>query len=229
VPGVPRNTRKVSETTIRRVDELLARTYGRKRRQAGAPLDGLIRAILSQNTTDVNSHAAFASLKHRFPTWDEALGAGPQDIADTIKHGGLAPTKSRRIHQLLGHLEEERGELSLDHLCDLPLQQAQEYLLSLHGVGPKTAAIVLLFHCGMPLFPVDTHVFRVTSRLGWLPGKATPEKAHSMLGKLVPQDCYLQLHLNLIQHGRETCHPRNPECPPCPINKHCRAYRTAQV
>lgn len=224
-----RETRKVPRRTLRRADELLVRTYGQKRRKAGDPLDALIRTILSQNTTDLNSHAAFASLKQRFPTWEEALAADPDDIADAIRHGGLAEIKSARIQEILAQITRERGKLSLDFVCDLPVEEAEEYLLSFKGVGPKTAAIVLLFDCGMPLFPVDTHVFRVTSRLGWLPEGATPEKAHELLRELVPEELHFQLHLNLVQHGRETCHPRSPDCASCPLKRLCRAYRAGQV
>lgn len=226
---MPRETRKVPRRTLRRADELLVRTYGPKRREAGDPLDGLIRTILSQNTTDLNSHAAFASLKQRFPTWEEALAADPDDIADAIRHGGLAEIKSARIQEILAQIRRERGELSLDFICDLPVEEAEEYLLSFKGVGPKTAAIVLLFDCGMPLFPVDTHVFRVTSRLGWLPERATPEKAHELLRELVPEELHFQLHLNLVQHGRETCHARNPDCASCPLKRHCRAHKSGEV
>lgn len=223
-----RKASKVLPRTIRRVDQLLAGAYGERRRRPADALDGLVRTILSQNTTDVNSHAAFASLKRRFPTWEQALAADPGDIADAIRHGGLAPTKSRRIHDILAQLREERGRLSLDHLCDMALAEAQESLLGLKGVGPKTAAIVLLFDCGMPLFPVDTHVFRVASRLGWLPDRSTPEKAHELLTELVPEDLHFRLHLNLVQHGRETCHPRKPDCPSCPLKRLCRAYKTSE-
>jgi endonuclease-3 len=205
------------------------RTYGPKRREADDPLDGLIRTILSQNTTDLNSHAAFASLKQRFPTWEEALAADPDDIADAIRHGGLAEIKSARIQEILAQIRRERGKLSLDFVCDLPVEEAKEHLLSFKGVGPKTAAIVLLFDCGMPLFPVDTHVFRVTSRLGWLPEGATPEKAHDLLRELVPEELHFQLHLNLVQHGRETCHARNPDCASCPLKRLCRAHKSGEV
>lgn len=226
---MPRKATKVSARTIRRVDDLLAQAYGERDSKAGDPLDGLIRTILSQNTTDVNSHAAFASLKQRFPTWEEALAADPDDIADAIRHGGLAEIKSARIQEILAQIHRERGELSLDFICELPVEEAEEYLLSFKGVGPKTAAIVLLFDCGMPLFPVDTHVFRVTSRLGWLPEKATPERAHEVLRELVPEELHFQLHLNLVQHGREVCDARNPDCASCPLKRLCRAYKAGQV
>lgn len=212
--------------TIRRVDELLAARYGRKRVRAGDPLDGLIRTILSQNTTDKTSLPAFDRLRERFPDWEQALAATPAEIEEQIREAGLAPTKSRRIHELLAQVKSQRGSLDLGHVCRMTPDEAEVYLGSFKGVGPKTVAIVLLFDCGMPLFPVDTHVFRVTSRLGWLPEKCTPEKAHDLLREWVPEELHVQLHLNLVQHGRESCHARNPDCPHCPLRRMCEAYRT---
>jgi len=226
---VGRKAGELSARTIRRVDQLLAQAYGEKRVEAGDPLDGLVRTILSQNTTDKTSIPAFRTLKDQFPTWERALAARPHEIAAAIKRAGLAPTKSKRIHDLLAQIKQERGELSLAYLCDMPLEQAREHLLSFRGVGHKTVAIVLLFNCGMSLFPVDTHVFRVTSRLGWLPEKSTPESAHDFLTERVPDDLHVQLHLNLVQHGRETCHARNPDCPNCVIRRFCRAYKTRRA
>lgn len=211
--------------TIRRVDELLVERYGEKRVSPGDPLDGLIRTILSQNTTDKTSLPAFDRLRERFPEWEDALAAGPEQIEEQIRRAGLAPTKSRRIHELLAQVKSQRGSLDLRHVCAMSPADAERYLNSFQGVGPKTVAIVLLFDCGMPLFPVDTHVFRVTSRLGWLPDKCTPERAHDLLREWVPEQLHVQLHLNLVQHGRETCHARNPDCPQCPLRRMCAAYR----
>lgn len=214
---------------FRRVDELLAQRYGEKQRRPQEPLDTLIRTILSQNTTDAISIPAFRALRERFPDWRQALAAGPEAIAEVIAPAGLAPTKSQRIYELLSRLAEERGELSLAHVCELEPDEAWEYLSSFKGVGPKTAAIVLLFDCGMPFFPVDTHVLRVSTRLGWLPAPCTPEKAHDILRDLIPPDLYFQLHLNLVQHGRECCHPSRPDCHHCPITRFCAAYREGTV
>ncbi len=215
--------------TFRRVDELLAERYGEKRREPREPLDTLIRTILSQNTTDRNSIPAFERLKETFPDWREALQAGPQAIEGPIEQAGLAPTKSRRIHELLGQLDEERGELSMAHVCAMEPDQAWDYLAGFKGVGPKTVAIVLLFDCGMPFFPVDTHVFRVASRLGWLPEDSTPEKAHDTLRDAIPEELYFQLHLNMVQHGRECCHPSRPDCHHCPIARFCDACKHDEV
>jgi len=215
--------------TCRRVDALLAERYGPKRRDPQEPLDTLIRTILSQNTTDRNSIPAFERLKATFPDWRAALQAGPEAIAGPIEQAGLAPTKSRRIHALLRRLDQERGELSLAHLCEMEPAEAWEYLKGFEGVGPKTIAIVLLFDCGMPFFPVDTHVFRVASRLGWLPDDSTPEKAHDTLREAIPEELYFQLHLNMVQHGRECCRPARPDCRNCPIRRFCHAYRSGAV
>ncbi|MGD9494709.1 MAG: endonuclease III, partial [Armatimonadota bacterium] len=222
-------TQRVRVRTFRRVDELLAQRYGRKRREPQEPLDTLIRTILSQNTTDANSVPAYRRLKQAFPDWRDALQAGPQAIEGLIEQAGLAPTKSRRIHELLQQLDHSRGELSLAHLCEMAPEQAWEYLEGFRGVGPKTIAIVLLFDCGMPFFPVDTHVFRVASRLGWLLPDSTPAKAHDTLRDLIPPDLYFQLHLNMVQHGRECCHPSRPDCHHCPIARLCAAYKQGRV
>ncbi len=214
--------------TIRRVDELLAARYGPKQVRPGNPLDGLIRTILSQNTTDKTSLPTFARLRQRFPDWELALKATPADIEDAIREAGLAPTKSRRIHELLSQVKAQHGSLDLSHVCRMSPAEAEAYLSSFKGVGPKTVAIVLLFDCGMPLFPVDTHVFRVTSRLGWLPERCTPSRAHELLRQWVPQELHVQLHLNLVQHGREICQARRPACPQCPLRRLCRHYRTSR-
>jgi len=225
---LPRRPTKLRERTIRRVDELLARRYGGRTVHPGDPLDGLIRTILSQNTTDKTSLPAFERLKARFSRWEQALAATPSEIADAIHEAGLAPTKSRRIHDLLAQLKAEHGKLSLSHVCGMERGEAERYLSSFKGVGPKTVAIVLLFDCGMPFFPVDTHVHRVTTRLGWLPEGTTPEQAHDLLTEWIPGDLHVQLHLNLVQHGRETCHARRPACPKCPLRRLCQYYSTAR-
>ena len=215
--------------TFHRVDELLAERYGVKLREPGDPLDTLIRTILSQHTTDAPSIPAFDALKQRFPDWCEALAAGPAEIAEPIAPAGLAPTKSRRIHALLEELAQECEELSLEHLCDMEPHAAEEYLLSFKGVGPKTAAIVLLFDCGMPRFPVDTHIHRLSARLVWIGERTTPYQAYELLTEMIPDELHYQLHLNIVQHGRETCRPSRPDCYACPISRFCDAYRNAEV
>jgi len=224
-----RTPRRIRPRTIRRVDELLAERYGERLPRPGDPLDGLVRTILSQNTTDKTSLPAFDRLKARFPDWEDALSATPADIAEVIRDAGLAPTKSRRIHELLAQVKSERGELSLDHVCAMESAKAWDYLCGFAGVGPKTAALVLLFDCGMRFFPVDTHVFRVTSRLGWLPDGSTPESAHEWLRGLVSDDLHFQLHLNLVEHGRAICHARKPACEACVLRRFCAALKSGET
>lgn len=220
---------RLNKRTIRHVDELLAEAYGEWSPRPGAPLDGLIRTILSQSTTDKASLPAFDRLKARFPDWEDALAATPADIAEVIRDAGLAPTKSRRIHELLAQVKSERGELSLGHVCAMEPAAAWDYLCSFVGVGPKTTALVLLFDCGMPFFPVDTHVFRVTSRLGWLPDGSTRESAHDLLRGVVPEELHLRLHLNLVEHGRAVCHARKPACDGCVLRRFCAALKSGEI
>lgn len=197
----------------------------------GDPLDSLIGTLLSQNTTDVNSHQAFRRLKERFPTWQQAMEARPASIAAAIRPGGLGEVKSRRIKQILRRIEEDRGALDLSFLRRLPVPEARDYLLSLPGIGPKTAACVLLFSLAKPAFPVDTHVLRVSKRLGLLPPKTTLEAAHTIYAEMLDSgspgrqswdaDRMLALHLGLIRHGREICVARRPRCEVCPLFEIC--------
>lgn len=223
-------TRELRPRTFRRVEELLQDYYGPVPDHAAGPLNTLIRTILSQNTTDANSIPAFERLHDHFDgDWEEALAAGPDAYIPLIESAGLASTKSRRIHAILRRLKDERGELSLEHVCDMEPDEAEDYLLSFKGVGPKTAAIVLLFDCDMPFFPVDTHVHRITRRLGWVPDDASAEDAYEILTDAVPPELHYDLHLHLVQHGRETCHPSKPECHPCPISRFCDAYKDGTI
>ncbi len=204
--------------------------YGRPSHgRRGDPLDSLIATVLSQNTTDVNSGRAFARLKERFPTWDEALAARPRAIAAAIRPGGLGEIKSRRIKRILREIEEDRGGLDLGFLRRWRAGKAGEYLRGLPGVGPKTAACVVLFSLGKAAFPVDTHVLRVSKRLGVLPPSTTMEQAHEVYGALLDsgegarwdRKAMLELHLGLVRHGREVCHPRRPECEGCALSELC--------
>jgi len=181
----------------------------------------LIGTILSQNTNDLNRDRAFASLRGRFATWEEVLEGRRREIARAIRVGGLAEQKSGRIKEILRWLKETRGELSLDFICRMRKGEAIETLRSLPGVGPKTAAVVLLFACGKEVFPVDTHIHRVTRRLGLVPESASAEKAHEVMGELVPRGAAYRLHLNMIRLGRAICHPRRPRCDECPLEEVC--------
>lgn len=184
------------------------------------PLDELVRTILSQNTNDRNRDTAYRALQGRFRGWEEVLEVSVEELAGIIAPAGLGPTKSRRIHDILRQIYEE-GERDLLDLCTLPGEVAMRRLLSIKGVGPKTAACVLLFSCRYPVFPVDTHIYRVAGRLGLLPDGADRVKAHEVLGKTFPPEHYLELHLNMIRLGREVCRPSKPLCGECPMGDVC--------
>jgi len=185
------------------------------------PLSELVFTILSQNTSDVNRDRAWKRLKDRFPTWEEVLTADVEEIADAIRPGGLAEIKALRIKEALWTIEKERGALDLSFLKNMGVDEARDWLISLKGVGPKTAAVVLLFSLGMAAFPVDTHVHRVSQRLGLIGPKASREQAHRLLEELLPPEIYYPFHLNMIAHGRQVCKAQNPRCEICVLQEHC--------
>ena len=210
-----------------RVHERLVEAYGpRVWRSHAAPLDELIATILSQHTSDVNSARAFESLRRAFPTWDHVLAAGVDEIAAAIRVGGLAGVKAPRIKACLAGLAERYGVLSLDFLADLSTAEARSTLEAIPGVGPKTAACVLLFSLGRPAWPVDTHVQRVSERLGLVPPGASPEQVELQLEAQLPPESYYAFHVNLIAHGRRTCRAQRPRCEACPLSDLCD-YRLA--
>lgn len=204
-----------------RVADRLRGRFGTPRRRRRDPLDSLIQTLLSQNTSDVNSERAFASLKREFPSWSRAAAAPPRRLERAIHCGGLFRTKSRRILALLRRVRRREGRYSLAALRRLDTPAADARLRGLAGVGPKTRACVLLFALGRDAFPVDTHVHRVATRLGLLPPRTSAERAHALLQPLVPAGRALELHLNLIRLGREVCRPRAPRCPECPLRARC--------
>jgi len=185
------------------------------------PVDELVSTILSQNTNDANRDRAFHALRAKFAAWESVRDANAGDVVAAIRPAGLANQKGPRIQQVLRQITEERGGLDLSFLKDLPLEEARGWLTKFNGVGPKTAAIVLCFSLGRPAFPVDTHIYRVTGRIGLRPEKMTVEQAHPHLEALFPPETYYAAHLNLIRLGREVCHARKPDCPNCPIRKLC--------
>jgi endonuclease-3 len=205
------------------VRRALEDSFGVPRKEGtGDPLSGLVHTILSQNTNDRNRDRAFRNLRSAFPTWEDVAEAGPEPVEKVIRVGGLARIKALRIVQLLRDLRVRGSGMTLDGLRDLPIQEAEGRLLSIAGVGKKTARCVLLFELGMPAFPADTHILRVTRRLGWVPERATPDRAHDILQGLVPPEAMHSLHLNLIRLGRTICRPRQPRCEVCPIRRSCR-------
>jgi len=185
------------------------------------PLEELVLTILSQNTNDVNRDRAWMELRERFPTWEDVLSAGTGDVEDAISVGGLAQAKASYIVGALQRIMDERGTLSLDFLSAMTPAEAREYLISMDGVGPKTAAIVLQFSLGVPAFPVDTHVHRVTKRLGLIGEKTSRERAHEILAGMFPEERYLEIHVNIIRHGRQVCNARRPHCPDCVLCDIC--------
>ena len=184
-------------------------------------IDELVSTILSQNTNDVNRDRGFNALRAKLPTWEQVRDADSEVVIDAIKVAGLANQKGPRIQQVLRAITAERGSLNLDFLADLPVEEARAWLTKFNGVGPKTAAIVLCFSLNMPAFPVDTHIYRVSGRIGLRPEKMTVEQAHPHLESLFPPETYYAAHLNIIRLGREVCGARKPNCPQCPILKLC--------
>jgi endonuclease III len=203
---------------VRAIRDRLRAEYGRPiPRPHRAPIDELILTVLSQNTNDRNRDVAYGRLRERFDSWAAVRAAPEAEIEEAIRPGGLAPTKSVRIKRILDAIGDD-DLLWLEHA---PLEEARAYLCDLPGVGRKTAACVLLFSFDRPDVPVDTHVFRVGTRLGLFREKASLEEAHDELLRLVdPEDAY-EIHVLLIRHGRRTCSARNPRCSECPLRRMC--------
>lgn len=189
------------------------------------PLDELVSTILSQNTNDRNRDLAFNQLKLQFPTWKEVRDAPADEVISAIRIAGLGNQKGPRIQQVLRQITAERGELNIDFLKDLPLEEARSWLLHFNGVGRKTAAIVLQFSLGRPAFPVDTHIYRVSGRLGIRDQSLSLEQTHDFLESAISPADYYAAHLNLIRLGREICHARSPECLRCPLIDICDDYQ----
>ena len=185
------------------------------------PLEELVLTVLSQHTSDINAERAFEGLRATFATWEDVVRAPTRAVADTIRSGGLADTKAPRIQVILREVAERRGDFDLSHLADLPDEAARAELLSLPGVGPKTAAVVLSFSLGRDAMPVDTHVHRVTKRLGLVPPTTSAERADRILHELVPEGLRTPLHVALIRLGREICKAPIPRCRTCPLNDIC--------
>jgi endonuclease-3 len=210
--------------SIRRVNETLVTAYGSRAPAPREPLDGVVLIILSQATNDINCDRAFRSLKETFPTWEQVLAAPTQNVADAIRSGGLANQKAARIQEILRQIKEDSGTLDLSWMRTASADECESYLSKFHGIGPKTIACVLVFFLDKPAFPVDTHVHRVTRRLGWIRPQAGAEEAHRVLKKLVPDECKLDLHVNLISHGRAICRAQGnggPRCTQCVLLRHC--------
>ena len=207
---------------ISEIIELLQKEYGSITwRSRTDPLSELIMTLLSQNTSDHNSSRAFDSLLSKFGSWQAVAGGNVEDIAEAIKLGGLAQVKAPRIKQILEQIRLQRGSLDLRFLKRMSVDEAKEWLLSLPGVGPKTAACVLLFSLGKPVLPVDTHIHRVAKRLGLIDSRVSAEKAHEILGEMVPAKDVYQFHIHMIEHGRRVCKAQRPRCNECVLLKVC--------
>lgn len=208
-----------------RIHQRLLEHYGEPTwRNPLPPLDELVSTILSQNTNDTNRDRAFEALRARFPTWEQVRDAEVEEVVAAIRPAGLANQKGPRIQKALKQITELRGELDLDFLKMRPPEEVFDWLLQFKGVGPKTASIVMQFSLGLPAFPVDTHIHRVTGRLGLRPEKMSAAKAHRYLAKQFPPESYYAAHLNLIRLGREICQARTPKCPQCPLKEYCDYY-----
>ena len=212
---------KLSQRAIK-IHKILLDVFGQPTwRTPLPPVDELVSTILSQNTNDLNRDRAFNALQTKFPTWEEVRDARTKDVIGAIRLAGLANQKGPRIQQVLQDISDERGSLDLSFLEELPLEEARRWLTKFKGVGPKTAAIVLCFSLNRPAFPVDTHIYRVTGRIGLRPEKMTVEQTHPYMESLLPPETYYAAHLNFIRLGREVCHARKPDCPGCPVRKLC--------
>jgi endonuclease-3 len=222
LPRRPRRGRLPSPATVRDVHRRLARRFGPldpgRRLQ---PLEELVLTILSQNTSDLNSGRAFDALRARYPTWEELAEADPEEVAATIRMGGLANVKAPRILAVLEEIRRREGSLDLSWMATAGSDRVREYLTSLPGVGPKTAACVLAFSLGRPALPVDTHVLRVARRLGFLPDRADAVRAHDLMEELVPSRLRVGMHVGLIRLGREVCRAGRPACEVCPVQDLC--------
>ena len=207
---------------VRRVVENLDGEYGAKRNRPNrGPLDTLVGIILSQQNSSASSRECFTELKQRFPTWEDALAASVGDIEDAIRRGGLARIKAARIHAILEQLLAKHGSLDLDHLAKRTPDDAVAELMRLPGVGPKSARFVLLFALGADVFPMVVHILRISERLGLIAPKTPDERAHRVVGALIPDGRRYSAHVNMVEHGRTTCRPTAPKCDTCCLLEYC--------
>ena len=215
----------MDKASIKPILDLLICEYGNRERQlSSSPISVLVQTIISQNTSDINSRRAFESLLASYHSWEDVAAASVDDIATSIKIGGLEEIKAKRIKGALGEIQNKRGKIELNFLNQLPLTEAREWLKQLPGVGTKTANCVLLFSLGRPALPVDTHVLRVSKRLGLIHSKTSVEQAHKLLESLVPTNDVYQFHVLMIEHGRRVCRAQRPRCTNCVLMEFCSSY-----
>ena len=207
------------------VDEVLRRlrkAYGsRPARRRGRGVDVLVETILSQNTSNRNSGAAYRQLRRRFKTWEAVADAPVEEVERWIRVSGLSRMKAPRIQAILRTVRAERGRISLEFLQRMTAEEAGDYLRKFKGVGPKTVACLLLFAFGMEVFPVDTHIHRIARRLKWIGGKVSAEKAQGILEPAIAPGERYEMHVLLIAHGRETCKAISPACERCVLLDLC--------
>jgi endonuclease III len=216
-----------SPARVARIRDRLREIYGVPlMKPHGHPIAELILTVLSQSTNDRNRDVAYLRLRGRFELWEQVRDAPVEEVEEAIRPGGISKVKSERIQAILHAISGERdGELSLDWLPEVTIDEARDYLTSLPGVGRKTAACVLLFAYGMHDVPVDTHVSRVGMRLGLLRAGAPFQELHDQMLALTPPGQELELHVNLLRHGRRTCHARSPACDRCALARMCPSRR----
>jgi endonuclease III len=186
-------------------------------------IDELIFTVLTQNTSDLNAERAYDTLRKSLPTWGQVIEAETEEVAALIKHGGLSNQKSVRIQKILVEILKRIGHFDLEFLAARPLEETREWFTSLPGVGPKTAAVVMAFSLRMPAFPVDTHIHRVSKRLGLIAEKTTADQAHPIMEEIIPEDDRYDMHVLLITHGRQMCKARIAQCVRCPLAGECPA------
>ncbi len=210
----------------RRVHEILLDFFGEPEwGNPLPPLDELVSTILSQNTNDTNRDRAFEALREKMSTWEAVRDAPLAQVVEAIRPAGLANQKGPRIQKILRQISEERGQLDLDFLREWSPEEVRAWLTRFHGVGPKTASIVMQFSLGMPAFAVDTHVQRITGRLGLRPENMSADTTHAHMESLLLPDTYGVAHMNLIRLGREICRAKRPNCPNCPLRRMCLFYK----
>lgn len=211
---------------LQKIIDILNEHYGEKSWERWRkPIDELVRTLLSHNTTDTNSLKAFANLREKYSDWNELLNADQDEIAEVIRVGGLANSKAKKIKNSLAEIKKREGKLELEFLADYELKKAIDYLSSLDGVGPKTAACVLIFSFNFPYMPVDTHIHRVSNRLGIVDEKSR-EKSQEQLNELIPEEDMYSFHLNIIEHGRKICKARKPRCSECFLTEICDYFQS---
>jgi endonuclease-3 len=226
VPAAPAargGWRRPPARRVRAIRERLREVYGDPSKPPHSqPLDELVLTVLSQSTNDRNRDVAFARLRERFGSWAAVRDAPVAEVEEAIRPGGISKVKSQRIQDILRALPED---LDLGWMREAPIEESREYLCELPGVGRKTAACVLLFSYGLRDVPVDTHVSRVATRLGLLEPKAPFDRLHDQMLAITPPGAELELHMNLLRHGRRTCHARTPDCPACALRRMCPSRR----